>query len=129
MFCQVLFSLLTKYPISAILPTLVVVHLNVKIGGMKYKLNCVTFNDFLWNIHWRRSDIQEYEIANDHLIHIWYSKIDGLLKAHFPRNIIAQNKKDYLKQYFKLPKFKHYRRDWMRKARAEQKRKYGCMLW
>lgn len=96
---------------------------------MKYKLHPITINDFLWNIHWRRSDIQEYEIANDFLINIWYEKIDKLLKNHFPRNIIAQNRKDYLKQYHRTEKFKAYRRDWMRKARAEQKRKYGCMLW
>ena len=95
----------------------------------KYFFNPQTINDIMWNIHWRRSDIQEHEIANDHLIHIWYSKIGGLKKAYFPRNIIAQNKKDYQKQYHRTEKFKAYRRVYARKARAEQKRKYGCNLW
>ncbi len=95
----------------------------------KYILQPITINHLMWNIHWRRSDIPEHQVANDHLINLWYNKIDKLLKAHFPRNIIAQNKKEYQKQYHRTEKFKTYRREHTRKARAEQKKKYGCVLW
>lgn len=43
--------------------------------------------------------------------------------------IIAKTKKKYIRLYFKLQRWKDYKKNWTRKKRQEQREKYGKALY
>ena len=46
-------------------------------------------------------------------------------KDYQKTNIVAKDKKEYMKEYQHLDYVRNYKADWMRKKRAEQRVKFG----
>ena len=109
---------------------------------VQYKLKCRTVQDYLTNIQWRKQDIPEHEIANDYLLDLWYKKAEAFLKQmitnedwssgqYKPTGIIMTkfNKKEYQRLYQKIPRLLTYKRNWMRKKRSDDRKRFGIALY
>lgn len=104
-----------------------------KVGGLIVKVLCpcgITFNNETVTscpVCSQKLILSKHESAP--IFKEYKKPIRVFTETYQATGIVAKTRRKYLKLYFKLERWREYKKNWARKKRQEQREKYGRILY